>query len=325
MGRSRGNKGRASGLASGDAFRNGASAEVIHRKDSGTHSRAPRWRGRYRHRPRRRRTGRSGVSVNAWDVLVERHPVLQTERNGLGDALHHLAHDRALARQGDVELAKGAIGIFLGADIDAMAADRDALGIATATGRQGTAERRAAPKPRRRSAAAASRAETGATASCIALMRLQRGRGRAACRRREHAPRRFPRSSPASPAGAWAARVSASLGIGRPQTRGRCRRSRPRAGASAGPGTAMAVLGNEAEPRRASRRARVAASVRRGMRRRTGGSGQLGSRDSRSGCSPARVTSTRAPEQRGDGGSQVARLGARVIDADLCHQAVRDR
>ena len=70
------------------------------------------------------------------DILVERHAVLQAERDGDGEVVHHRAEGGALLVHVDEDLAEAAVVELAGAEIDLVAADDRLLGVALAAVRQ---------------------------------------------------------------------------------------------------------------------------------------------------------------------------------------------
>ncbi len=69
------------------------------------------------------------------DIFLERHAVLQADRDGDGEVVHHAAEGRAFLMHVDENFPELAVVVFAGADIDLMAADDGFLGVAlTAVG-----------------------------------------------------------------------------------------------------------------------------------------------------------------------------------------------
>ena len=68
------------------------------------------------------------------DELFQRHAVLQADRDGDGEAVHHAAEGRAFLVHVDEDLAEAAVLVFAGAQVDVVAADDGLLGVACAAG-----------------------------------------------------------------------------------------------------------------------------------------------------------------------------------------------
>ena len=66
------------------------------------------------------------------DIFLERHAVLQAERDGDGEVVHQAAEGGAFLVHVDEDLAEAAVVIFAGAQIDLVAADDRLLGVALA-------------------------------------------------------------------------------------------------------------------------------------------------------------------------------------------------
>ena len=70
------------------------------------------------------------------DIFLQRHAILQAERDGDGEIVHQRAEGGAFLVHVDEDLAEPAVLIFAGAQIDLVAADDRLLGIALAAVRQ---------------------------------------------------------------------------------------------------------------------------------------------------------------------------------------------
>ena len=66
------------------------------------------------------------------DIFLERHAVLQAERDGDGEVVHQRAEGGAFLVHVDEDLAEPAVVVFAGAQIDLVAADDGLLGVALA-------------------------------------------------------------------------------------------------------------------------------------------------------------------------------------------------
>src|SRR4051794_27035747 len=64
------------------------------------------------------------------DVLLERHPVLEAERDGDREGVHQAPEGGALLVHVDEHLAERAVGVLAGADVDLVPADRRLLRVA---------------------------------------------------------------------------------------------------------------------------------------------------------------------------------------------------
>ena len=71
------------------------------------------------------------------DELLERHAVLQAERDGDREAVHQAAEGRALLVHVDEDLAERAVLVLAGAQVDLVAADDRLLRVAAAALRAG--------------------------------------------------------------------------------------------------------------------------------------------------------------------------------------------
>ena len=69
--------------------------------------------------------------------LLQRHAVLQAQRDGDGKAVHQRAEGSAFPMHVDEDLAQAAVSVFARAQVDLVTAHLRLLGVATATGRQG--------------------------------------------------------------------------------------------------------------------------------------------------------------------------------------------
>ena len=70
------------------------------------------------------------------DIFLQRHAILQAERDGDGEIVHHGAEGGALLVHVDEDFAQTPVIIFAGAHIDFVAADNGLLRIALAPSRQ---------------------------------------------------------------------------------------------------------------------------------------------------------------------------------------------
>ena len=69
-------------------------------------------------------------------IFFQRHAVLQAERDGDGEVVHHRTEGSTFLVHVDEDLAEAAVAEFAGAQIDLVAADDRLLGIALAAVRQ---------------------------------------------------------------------------------------------------------------------------------------------------------------------------------------------
>ena len=70
------------------------------------------------------------------DVFLQRHAVLQAERDRDGEVVHHRPEGRALLVHVDEDLAEAAVLVFAGAQVNLVPADDRLLGVALAAARQ---------------------------------------------------------------------------------------------------------------------------------------------------------------------------------------------
>ena len=80
--------------------------------------------------------GSNLVKVKASHIFLERHAILQAERDRDGEVVHHRAEGGAFLVHVDEDLAEAAVVEFAGAQIDLVAADDRLLGVALAAVRQ---------------------------------------------------------------------------------------------------------------------------------------------------------------------------------------------
>ena len=66
------------------------------------------------------------------DILLERHAVLQAERDGDGEVVHQRAEGGAFLVHVDEDLAEAAVVVLAGAQVDLVAADDGLLRVALA-------------------------------------------------------------------------------------------------------------------------------------------------------------------------------------------------
>ena len=81
------------------------------------------------------------------DIFLERHAILQADRDRDREIVHERAEGGALLVHVDEDLPEAAVAIFAGAEIDLAAADAGFLGVAFAPVRQALASLRAFDEP----------------------------------------------------------------------------------------------------------------------------------------------------------------------------------
>ena len=77
-----------------------------------------------------------------FNEFLERHAVLQADRDCDGEVVHQAAEGRALFMHVDEDLTEAAVFVFAGAEIDLVPADDGFLGITLAPGPAGVVVRR---------------------------------------------------------------------------------------------------------------------------------------------------------------------------------------